>query len=141
MPDQFDSCDKEKMIHQLVKVQAQVKVAPHVRHGIPKVHCIDTRIKPRFDSCNGEENDCDPACCTHNNCDFTLTQLICVEIPISFGVDVDIKKGILCCGVPHIKPGCRRHSKGDLDPDCRHDLKDDINRDPSYILMNNKVQF
>lgn len=35
---------------------------------------------------------------------YTLTQIICIEIPISFDADVDIKEGILCCGEPEIQP-------------------------------------
>lgn len=138
MTDHDNSCDKENTIHQLLKVQAHVKVKPLVKHGIPKVYCIDSCIKPHLghghDSSNGFEG-CDydhNNGCTResdHNCNFTLTQLICVEIPISFGADVDIKKGITCCGNP------------DINSDCMHDFKEDINRNPVYILMNNKVQF
>ncbi|MGI6733614.1 MAG: hypothetical protein ACOX4J_05505 [Anaerovoracaceae bacterium] len=35
---------------------------------------------------------------------YTLTQIICIEIPISIDADVDIKEGILCCGEPEIQP-------------------------------------
>ena len=117
MSDQLNTCDKENTIHQLLKVQAQVKDKPLVKHGIPKVYCVHSCIKPHFNCCNEESNN------------FTITQLIRVEIPISFGADVDIKKGIICCGNP------------DMSSDCKHDFKDDIKRNPIYILMNNKIMF
>lgn len=121
MLDQFDSCDKQNIVHQLVKVQAQVKVTPVVKHGIPKVYCVDASMKP---GCN---RDFDCSCCG-SDCNFTLIQTICVEIPICFDADVDIKKGILCCGDPDIKP------------DCVHDCRDDLNHQ-IFFLTNNKVQF
>lgn len=138
MLDQFNSCDKEKIVHQLIKVQAQVKVTPLIKHGIPKVHCIASCIKPHSGHTNCEydcggcnydyDYDCDSSDASDHNCYFTLTQIICVEVPISFGVDVDVKKGILCCGKPDIKP------------DCIHDCKNDLNHQ-TFFLMNNKVQF
>lgn len=119
MLDQFNSCDKENIVHQLLKVQAQVSVTPIVKHGKHKVYCLDSCIKPNSDCCNDGPD---------HNCNFTLTQIICVEIPICFDADVDIKKGILCCGKPYVKP------------DCKHDYKDDLNNQ-TFFLMNNKVQF
>lgn len=134
MLDQFDYCDKENIIHQLIKVQAQVKVTPLVKHGVPKIHCIKSCIKLHSD-CPDDECDCpdyDWDCdCTEesdHDCNFTLTQIICVEVPISFDVDVDVKKGILCCGKPDIKP------------DCKHDFEVDVNKQ-IFVLLNNKIQF
>jgi hypothetical protein len=126
--DKYNSCDKETILSQLLKVQAQVKVIPLVKHGKPIVRCIKTGIKPHssccdygFDVCDDYDEyglDCDYesdcyccrnpgcgfACEPEDTCDFTLTQLICVEIPISFDADVNIKKGVLCCGKPDIVP-------------------------------------
>lgn len=138
MLDQLNSCGKENIIHQLVKVQAQVKIKPLVKHGIPRVYCVDSCIRPHFDRCNGEsidfdccncDHNCDFTCGSDNSCNFTLTQLICVEIPISFNADVDIKKGIVCCGDPDVRP------------ESKHDSNEVLNRNPIYILMNNKILF
>lgn len=139
MDNQNNKCENENLIRQLVKVQAQVSVVPDVRHGTPRVSCIDSCIKPN-PHCFCEE-DCDFRCCDrkcrdykrcwHNkfNCSFesdyddccnentdfdlvsapgrkhnyTLTQVICIEIPISLGADVEIKEGIACCGKPEIQ--------------------------------------
>lgn len=137
MLDQFDICDKENIIHQLIKVQAQVKVTPLVKHGVPKIHCIDSCIKPHSDchdyDCDCHDYDCSDYDCdcadgSDHDCNFTLTQIICVEVPISFDVDVDVKKGILCCGEPYIKP------------DCKYDCEDDVKKQ-IFVLLSNKIQF
>lgn len=126
MPVQYDdlldrACDRDSIIHQLIKVEAQVTVTPQVKHGVPKVYCIDSEIKPVCDSdCDsgtdcGDGNYCDYDCdydcdgrwkssMTGNKCAFKLTQIICIEIPVMFDAEVDIKKGIVCCGEPDIEP-------------------------------------
>lgn len=124
MPNQYNKCDKENTIEQLIKVQAQITVTPLVEHGNPKVYCIDSCIKPISDCCNQQCCNCnyyDCNCydyCDRNpnqnttcesgksktKCNYTLTQIICVEIPISIDADVDIKEGIVCCDRPNAKP-------------------------------------
>jgi len=139
MDEQNNKCEKENLIRQLVKVQAQVTVTPDVRHGPPKVTCLDSCIKPNYCSFEEDYYDCryyNPDCCDrdrcwHNlyncnyesnyddyccgdfdydstlsngRCNYTLTQIICIEIPISMDADIDIKEGILCCGEPEILP-------------------------------------
>lgn len=104
MHEQNDKC-KENIIRELLKVQAQITVTPLVRHGEPKVFCIDSCIKPNK-RCPDHGYGCDTfweSGCSRNRCNFTLTQVICVEIPISFDAEVDIKEGIVCCGRPEIK--------------------------------------
>lgn len=124
MPDKHTDCDNKALIHQLVKVQAQVTVTPLVKHGKPKVYCID------IPCCNCECNcncDCDrcyedyfqiwrPIGRPHNNCTFNFTQALLIEIPIAFEVDTDINQGIQCCGKPEIGPCKPRFSEfGDID--------------------------
>ena len=153
MLDQTNSCEKENILRQLLKVQAQIKVSPIVRHGKPKVYCIDSCLKPCSYRCDRERDLCNFDCCdldhycdccdfdpdcdccsgsdccgSDDQCNYTLTQIICVEIPISFDADVDIKEGILCCGKPAVLP--------DLRPDIKCSLN---NSDQIYILM--KRQF
>lgn len=123
MPDQYNRCDKENIVSQLLKVQAQITVTPLVKHGNPNVYCMNSCIKPNSDYCDHECddcNDCDYDCCdccdcgsdydtdwkprrTKDKCNFTLTQVICIEIPISIDADVDIQEGIVCCGRPDVK--------------------------------------
>lgn len=111
--EEFDKsmdCDKEKTIHQLLEVQAQITITPLIRHGKPKVTCFDSDIKQ---DC---EQDCswDELCSfRRRRCDkntFTLRQLICVEIPFSIDVDVDVDQGISCCCRPEFGP-CRHNHK------------------------------
>lgn len=125
MSNQYTNCDKEKIIRQLLKVQAQITVTPQVKHGIPKVYCIKSNIKPNSNCYNHDCYDCDCDCCdcdccdccgcdsdynatwesggSKHRCNFTLTQVICVEIPISIDTDVDIDEGIICCSKPEFK--------------------------------------
>ncbi|NLB18510.1 MAG: hypothetical protein GX825_07260 [Syntrophomonadaceae bacterium] len=139
MDNQNNKCEKENLIRQLVKVQAQVSIIPDVRHGTPKVSCLDSCIKPSsfcsdkdyydcgccdrkcwdYDRCWHNQFHCDyesgydEYCCENSDYDsvsvsnqkynYTLTQLICVEIPISIDADVDIKEGITCCGKPEVQ--------------------------------------
>ncbi|MDD3169169.1 MAG: hypothetical protein PHC91_06880 [Eubacteriales bacterium] len=150
MLEHFNSCDEELILRQLIKVQAQVEVTPLVRHGSPKIYCLNSSVKPNsyYNDCENDEyecesewecdawdcghctwnHDCGSACGSDNHCNFTLTQMICIEIPISFDADVDIKKGILCCDTPYSKP--------DLRTECKKDI---INCRQIYILM--KRQF
>ena len=100
-----NDCCTETLIHQMVKVQAQVTVTPLVKHGKPKVYCIETYFKSP-DNCNVYKGDCRRTRCKSENCDgtFNVTQVFCIEIPISFDVDVDVDKGILCCDDPEFGP-------------------------------------
>lgn len=108
MHDQNNKC--ENIVRQLLKVQAQVKVTPFVKHGEPNVYCIDSQIKPKR-KCHDYEYEGDShweSDCLRNKCNFTLTQLICVEIPICVDADIDIKEGIVCCGKPEVDVrGCK----------------------------------
>ncbi len=104
MSNQYNTCGKENILSQLLKVQAQIKVTPLVKHGRPKVYCISSGIKPNSQDCDYKCDSCDDDYESAGTCKFTLTQLIKVEIPISFDADVDIKKGVLCCGKPEIVP-------------------------------------
>lgn len=129
MLNQCNQCDKQNVIRQLVKVEAQVTVTPLVEHGAPKVYCTNSCINPNFDYGNPECDSCNycdcfnhesynSACCywdpnynTTSECDrlkhkynYTLTQVICIEIPIFIDAEVDIKEGIACCDKPDIFP-------------------------------------
>lgn len=113
MSDPNKKCEKDILVHQLVKAQADVNIEPHVRHGMPKIYFIDTDIVPHC-----ECEDCHkPVCETEkkppmpgDKCCFTVTQVLCVEIPIIFDVDVDVDEGKIRCCKPDLgpcKPPCR----------------------------------
>ncbi|NLJ57942.1 MAG: hypothetical protein GX339_03750 [Tissierellia bacterium] len=105
MDNQYNKCEKENLIRQLVEVQAQVSVIPHVRHGTPEVSCLDCCIKPNLNCCEKDYYDC--GCCDweyrRHKFNYTLTQLICLEIPIWIDADVEIKEGISGYGKPKIQ--------------------------------------
>jgi len=106
MSDQHENCQKETIVHQLVKVRADVNIQPHVKHGRPKVFFVDTDIK--------QDHDCDEWKKDYNTqkecvkdkckCAFTVTQLLCIEIPIAFDVDVDVDQGTVECCKPDLGP-------------------------------------
>lgn len=104
LPSPSTNDDNEAIVHQLVKVQAQVVITPLVKHGTPKVYCVAADFNQdcncdiyRGDCCNIRRN---------GECGFTLTQILCIEIPISFDVDVDVNGRISCCGKADLGPCC-----------------------------------
>lgn len=103
--DECTDCDKEEIVHQFLEVQAQVTVTPLVNHGTPKAYCVDSDIKQdgNWDCVwrPGRRRD---------KCTFTLSKVICVEIPITFDVDVDVDQGITRCCEPDFGP-CKLHYK------------------------------
>ncbi|NLB41823.1 MAG: hypothetical protein GX815_06090 [Clostridiales bacterium] len=106
MSNQYPDCSKETIVSQIVKAQAQITVNPIVKHGRPKVYCLESNIRPckqskKVNYWTPPEDRCKKP---SNNCTFTLTQLLCVEIPIEFGVDVDVNTGITRCGTAKIGP-------------------------------------
>ncbi len=117
MSDKNTNCCKETIVHQLLKVQAQVTITPIIKSGRPSVRCINTEIRPgsncaeRRKVCyqRRRESDCSPGKCT-----FTVDQILCVEIPISIDLDVDVDSGIVCCGRPELGPCKHPHQE----PDC-----------------------
>lgn len=96
--------DNEAIVHQLVKVQAQVVITPLVKHGTPTVYCIAADLNQDC-NCDRYRGDC---CNIRRNgeCSFTLTQVLCIEIPIAFDVDVDVNGKIACCGKADLGPCC-----------------------------------
>jgi hypothetical protein len=106
MSNQYPDCSKETVVSQLVKAQAQVTIKPIVKHGQAKVYCLESDIRPgheikKVNYWTRPQDRCEKP---SNKCTFVLTQLLCVEIPIDFDVDVDVNKGITRCGTPKIGP-------------------------------------
>ncbi|MGI6751653.1 MAG: hypothetical protein ACOX4U_03430 [Anaerovoracaceae bacterium] len=98
------NCEKQTIINQLFKVQANVTITPEIKGGIPKIVCHGSEVKPSRD-CDennlsnyrwGKKIDID------NKCTFTLTQIICAEIPLSIDVNVDVNSGVVDCHMPNI---------------------------------------
>lgn len=94
-------CEKNTIVHQLVEVEAEITIKPIVKHGKPKVSCYEADVHSSNSSncgkCKRKEKSC-------GKCTYSVSQIICVEIPVNFDVEVDVDKGITKCGKPHIGP-------------------------------------
>lgn len=107
----YSSCEKRALVHQCVEVNANVTVTPILDHGNPTVLCIKSEVYPGH-CCKEEITSCD---CSSESCTFHVSQVLCVEIPISFGVEVDVDKGHIKCEKPDFGP-CKCRCKKD-DPE------------------------
>jgi hypothetical protein len=109
LSDENLNCTKTIIANQLVKTQAVVTIEPIAQCGDPKVYCIGSNVKPRDDRKPKPKSfypiiggrSCDEQ---RSKCSFTLTQLLCIEIPIEIDVDIDLEQEIVCCGTPRIGP-------------------------------------
>ena len=89
-------CPEEKVIRQLVKIQTEATITPHLKPIKPKIYCVDAREC----NCNSCCKSCNSKCNWNKSkgkCTSTITQVLCIEIPISFDVDVDVSQGAICC--------------------------------------------
>ncbi len=91
----------EALVHQLLEVEAHVTITPLIKHGKPIISCVESDIQPCCDSEKEKEEKSETAA---RKCTFTVTQLICVEIPIAFDVEVDVDQGIATCCTPDFGP-------------------------------------
>jgi hypothetical protein len=98
-----DNCEKEKdsiitcekTVHQKTKVSLPISVEPFVIPGRVRARCCGTAkvtIEP-FNECK-------------ENCNYVITQEICIEIPLKFGVSTEIKDSFIECEAPSIEDTC-----------------------------------
>jgi hypothetical protein len=98
-----DNCEKEmesfktceKIVHQKTKVSLPISVEPFVVPGKIRTRCCGTTkvsIDP-FNECK-------------DNCNYVITQEICIEIPLKFGVLIEIKDSFAECEAPSIEDTC-----------------------------------
>lgn len=80
------SCDY--LFEQLETVSMPVKVEPFAEQGMPTVVCCGNPVI-RPDTC---------CCACSNKCSFTISQQVCVRIPISFGATVETGPAAIQCG-------------------------------------------
>ena len=81
----------EKTVHQKAKVALPISIEPFVVAGRIKARCCGN---PKVSI------DC------KDNCNFVITQEICIDIPLKFGVLTDIKDEIIDCEEPYIEDTC-----------------------------------
>jgi hypothetical protein len=124
----FSKCDKKSIVSQLIRTQAQVTLKPIAKHGKPKVFCIDSAVGPNFDW-DEQQQPCKPTIedsdRKNSKCTFTITQLLCVEVPIEIDMDVDVDAGIIRCGKPNIGPCKPRRKDFSLDDENDEDPIED----------------
>ena len=96
----IDNCENEKesyitcekIVHQKAKVSLPISIEPFVVTGKIKARCCgNTKITIE---CN-------------DNCSYVITQEICVEIPVKFGVKTELKEECVECEAPFIEDICK----------------------------------
>ena len=163
MLDQINSCNKEKFLNQLLKVQAQIKVTPVVKHGKPRVYFIDSNIKQRPDCSINERSICDCVFCDsdydHNydsnddydhdynynhdynhDCGHTYESDHDCNFTLTQIIGIEIP--ISFDAAVSIKKGIQCCDIPIITSDCKDDCKDErMKNDPVCFLLKNKVQF
>lgn len=80
----------ESIVHETVCVQGSVTITPNVVSGPATSFCIGN---PIIGSCPGE---------LRRNCVFTVSQKICVQIPLTFSATASAVGNGIVCGIPDI---------------------------------------
>lgn len=78
----------ESVFYQKETVCVPVKVTPFAKPGTAKAICCGKPIVKTGTQCSGNQT----------SCSFTITQSLCVEIPISFGAAIETGKAVVQCG-------------------------------------------
>lgn len=105
MSDQNEKCKKEKHVYQLVKVQGQVRVKPKIKQGPARVYCLETDIRPHGERCRGIVDFPQKDSINYeDSCSFTVSQMLCVEVPIAFDAVAEVSRGRIVCGKPRPTP-------------------------------------
>lgn len=74
--------------YQKVGICAPVTVTPFARKGIAKTKCCGEPVVVSGACCPGKRN---------GTCTFTVSQVICVEVPVDFGATVSIGDAYVDC--------------------------------------------
>ncbi|MDF2943194.1 MAG: hypothetical protein K0S01_2052 [Herbinix sp.] len=81
----------ERTMHQKAKVSLPISIEPFVVSGKIKARCCgDPKVSI----------DC------KDNCSYVITQEICIEIPLKFGVSTEINEEYVECEEPYIEDTC-----------------------------------
>ncbi|MEB4819584.1 hypothetical protein [Bacillus thuringiensis] len=82
-----------------VCVEADITIIPTVETGTPVVHCVGV---PSLETC--ADMGFTPS--ATGNCKFTISQVLCISIPISFGAETIAVPGTVACGHACNGPNC-----------------------------------
>lgn len=78
----------ESVFYQKETVCVPVRVTPFAEPGTAKAVCCGEPIVRPGGQCSGNQT----------SCSFTITQSLCVEIPISFGAEIETGTAVVQCG-------------------------------------------
>jgi hypothetical protein len=83
-----------------VCVEADVTVTPTVVPGRPIVNCVGTPSLTRCRALGYTPS-------TTNTCTFTFSQVLCVNIPVTFDANATAQRGVVACGLASPAPNCQ----------------------------------
>lgn len=83
-----NSAPCESVFYQKETVCVPVKVTPYAKPGTAKATCCGEPIVKSGTQCSGNQT----------SCSLTITQNLCIEIPISFGADIETGTAVVQCG-------------------------------------------
>lgn len=129
----YSSCEKRALVHQCVEINANVTVTPILDHGDPTVSCIKSEVCSGHSCKEKESVNCDSC---SESCTFHVSQVLCVEIPICFGVEVDVEKGHIRCGRPDFGPCACKCKNDDKEIAYRFNCTDDcVGEEPENLSI------
>lgn len=105
----------ESVFYQKETVCVPVKVTPFAKPGTAKATCCGEPVVQPGSQCSGNQT----------SCTFTITQSICVEIPISFGAVIETGRAVVQCG-----------TISETECDC----SDDTTEVPSAVQRNDEMR-
>lgn len=82
------------LVHETVCIQAEVAITPLVTVGDIESFCVGG---PIIGSCPGTPSPTD-------SCTFTVSQNICVQVPLTFSADATAMPTGIICGTPAVGP-------------------------------------
>ncbi len=85
--DESYNCDH--VFYQTDLVSVPVKVVPFAKPGTSTVACCGSPVITAGDTCLGEAG---------GICEFTITQKLCVKLPLCFGARVSVDQAKIQCG-------------------------------------------
>lgn len=78
----------ESVFYQNETVCVPVKVTPYAKSGTAKATCCGNPVVKSGGQCLGSQT----------SCTFTITQSLCIEVPISFGAVIETGNAVVQCG-------------------------------------------
>jgi hypothetical protein len=106
----------QSVFYQKETVCVPVKVTPYAKPGVAKATCCGAPDVSMGNVCTG----------TQRACVFTLHQNLCVEIPVSFGADIETGIAAVSCGeVSNTPCDCGDEDAADVATDTATDTIND----------------